>query len=58
MEGSCVSAVDGTQQSFEIADPVVKQVANTGGSAAQEFEGIPVAGFGDDHDADLRVPGA
>ena len=29
-----------------------------GSSAAQEFEGIAVAGFSDDHDADVRVSGA
>jgi hypothetical protein len=31
--------VDSAQQSFEVADPVVKQIADTGGSAAQELEG-------------------
>src|SRR5271165_5496434 len=47
--------MDSAQQSFEIADPVVKEVANAGRSAAQEFEGVPVADFSDNHHADVRV---
>jgi hypothetical protein len=47
--------MDSAQQSFEVADPVVKQVADAGGSAAQEFEGVPVAGFSDNHYGDARV---
>src|SRR5271169_719933 len=47
--------MDSAQQSFEIADPVVKQVADTGGSAAQELEGVPVAGFSDNHHSNIGV---
>ena len=50
-----MGAVDGADHGLEVADAVVEQVADVGGTAAQQLEGIPVAGFGDHDHAELGV---